>query len=496
MTYPRPTWACLLSTRALLDYRTSYRTSHARTSLRANRMSKRVDDIVTRFGCCSLAEQLHLLRVLPSLVSVDFISLLPSPTVVKILTFLSVEEVTICLRVSRSWYDSISHCKEYWLGVCNSVGLSYTCARDRSTKNVALSAWNHYRGIRRACLDYKPKIHVIPYACNEFYPSRGTQIVRNEGVESFKQSPNSFEMLRGVHYTMARRCLVMWAHRCDTKIVLATNDASWGVIHDDGGTQFWNDNAIVDLALERIGEACNRCGLVACVARSQPKPNFMVRLVCLHPGCSTANVQEYKCTIANQFALAENSFLHLESVSLVSSRNGSAQTESQLCREHYVLLQVGGAILTFVHRYGTERKLQPLHCYCPNNDPTTLTSAVFLGNRFRLSDDQCLVAMTSSNRLCVWDLRNRRTVCETMIPMICSRAHSWRCVAVGHLYALVCTDHSSDVIIVCVSNGRPLHKFKIGKHGKVAGKLFLLEQGWLNSIDLPITNNLNFVYTP
>ena len=465
-----------------------------------NKMSGRVQDILTRFAGCSLSEQLHLLRVLPSLVSVDFISHLPSLAVVKILTLLSVEEVTICLRVSRSWYESISHCKEYWLRICNSVGLSNARVRDHlpkhagSTKNVGLSAWNHYRGIRTACSDCRPKVHIVPHVHNEFYPGRGNLIVWKDKTERRKLLSDSFELF-GRPFAMTESARVMWAHSCNTKMVLATSDASWGVISTDGGLQFWNDYTIVDLVSERIGEACNKCALVARVKQSSQKMKCTVQLVYLHPGCSTVNVQEYECSIANKFALTESSFLHLESVSLVPSCDCSAPSESSLCYEHYLLVQVGGAILSFVHRHNAERKLEQLHCYSPSNNPTALTSAVFLGNRFRLSEDQCLVAMTSSNRVCVWDLRNQCTICEAVIPIASSRAHSWCCLAIGHLYAVVCNEDSADVAIICVSNGQLLHKFKLARHPMVVSNLFLLEQGWLSSIDIPFPNNFNFAYT-
>ena len=463
-------------------------------------MSGKVEEILTKFTSCSLPEQLHLLRILPRLVSVDFISHLPSLAVAKILTLLSVEEVTICLCVSRSWYKTISDCREYWLQVCNSVGLSNAWVGDLlpkyagSTKNVAVSAWSHYRWIRTACSDYKPKVHVVLYASNNFYTGRGNQIVWNEEIEWHKFSTEGFEPFHRPRI-MTGRARVMWAHSCDTKIVLATSDASWGVLYNDGSAQFWNDHTVVNLVSGQIGEACNKCGLVSYVTQSLQKPKFTVKLVYLHPGSSTANIQEHELNIADQFSLTEKSFLHLESASLVSS-DCRALSESSLCYKHSLLIQVGGTILTFAHQHGTEKKLEQLHCYCPSNDPTALTSAVYLGNRFRLSEDQCLAAITSSNRLCVWDLVNQCTTCEAVIPITSCRTYSWRCLAIGHLFALVCNEDSSDVAIVCVLNGRLLQKFKIARRQTTVGKLFPMEQAWLNAIDQPVANNLNFVYMP
>ena len=497
------------------DARAAARAHDMDTDYSLDESSSHVDAICNLFLRCTHQDQLALIQLLPHLITRDFIAYLHTPLTARILSFLPLADVLKCLRVSKTWRQTVQECEPFWLDVCSSVGVTSNILQKKRYGNLmsyTLRAWRHADRVHRMfssngyVLTVESK-HLIHSEAARAYS--GGRAQRRQYETSYAGSGNVLCLGKGVgadalllHVTLPgttmyterglRVCSgwqVTWSFvsKNSKYITFSTSDARWGRL-EKGSSEaeykslcFWNDTTPVSIGEARIA-GCARCSLIVEVDKTAVAENvWSYRAIELDP--TKRVVTQTHSVVSPIIPIRTENYVHLESIALLphpSSKTGASRGK---CHEHHLLLQLGTAIAVL--------RLPPNHTdpehislLCPYNDTSTVTSVLQIGHKFSVSSDFSLLSLCTTNTLHVWSLIQMDLVSTVTVPVRYGSPFKWRCLAVGHLFSLLHND--TKAIIVCTHAGHVIQEFCPPANTFSQQDMYCLtspaEENWLNTI--------------
>lgn len=481
----------------------------------ADDSSSRTDLICDLFLQCTHQEQLALIERLPRLITRDFIAYLPTPLTARILSFLALSDVMVCLRVNKTWKQTVEECEPYWLEVCSSVGVTAEILEKKrysALMSYALRAWRHALRVRtmfssKGYMSTVESKHLVHSEAARAYS--GGRAQRRQYETSYAGNGNVLCLGKGVgtdalllHVTLPgttmyterglRVCSgwsITWSFvsKNSKYITFSTSDARWGRL-EKGSTEaeykslnFWNDTTPVSIGEVRLA-GCHKCSLITEVNKTAIAENtWSYRTIELDSSkrAVTQTVSEVNLIIP----IRPVNYVHLESIALIPHSGAkSGSQKGKPCQEHFLLLQLGTAIGVY-RLTSTLTEPEQVTLLCPYNDPSTVASVLQLGHKFSISSDFSLISLCTANTLHVWSLSKLDLLSMVTIPVHYGSPFQWRCLAVGRLYSLV--HNQARVLVVCTCTRYVIQEFSITSSLSAQDMYCLCspsEQAWLNTI--------------
>ena len=451
--------------------------------------SSRVELICQLYLQCTHEDQLALIDLLPRLITRDFIAYLPTPLTARILSFLPLAEVLKCLRVSKTWKQTVEECEPFWLEICSGVGVTADILQKKRYARLmsyALRAWRHAMRVRRMfskdgyVLTVESKHLVHTEASRDYsggraqrrqyetsYAGFGNVLCLGKGVGSdalllhVNLPGTTMYTERGMRVCSGWKISWSFVSKNSKRITFCTSDARWGQL-EKGSSEaeykslcFWNDTTPVSIGEVRIS-GCAKCSLVVSVDKTAIAENvWSYRAIELDP--SKRVVMETKSKVSPIIPIRTPTYVHLESIALLPQPGGKCGSQKgKSHHDHYLLLQLGTAIsvLRLTSSYTNPEQVALL---CPYNDHSTVMSVLQIGHKFSVSTDFTLLSLCTTNDLHVWSLANMDLVSTVTVPVRYGSPYQWRCLAVGHLFSLL--HNQSKAVIVCTHTGHVIQEF-------------------------------------
>ena len=478
--------------------------------------SSRTDLICELFAQCTHTEQLALLERLPRLITRDFIAYLPTPLTARILSFLPLPDVMVCLRVSKTWYQAVHECEPYWIELCYSVGVTIEVLQKKHCSSVmafALRAWKHALRVRnlfssKGYMSTVESRYLIHSEAARAYS--GGRAQRRQYETSYAGGGTVLCLGKGVgtdalllHVTLPgitmyterglRVCSgwsITWSFisKGSKYVNFSTSDARWGRL-EKGSTEaeyksltFWNDTAPLSIG-EVYLAGCRKCSLIAEVDRVAIAENSWSYCIVELEG-SKRTVTKTSSVVNLTIPIRPVNYVHLESTALIPTFNAKAGSQrGRPCHEHLLLLQLGTAVA--VYRLNSSyTNPEQVTLLCPDNDPSTVASVLQMGHKFCLSSDLTLLSLCKANTQHIWNLPNLELLSTVTVPVHYGSPYQWRCLAVGHLYSLV--HNQARVLVVCTLTGHIIQEFSPLTGSLSLQNMYNLcspsDETWLNTI--------------
>lgn len=424
--------------------------------------------------------------------AVDFISLLPTTTICRILSYLSPSDVVKCLRVSSRWYSAIEQCTAYWM---NQASLSRSLTQRLlssfpSLMHLVLRFQGQCAQIKSLCCEASMKKLVIKEITRS---SRKTNVnIEFIGQGCFlyiKQGKNP-EIQRLVFNEQGDQLIILGAYllqsniksilwNCYSKhcITILTDQYIWCKLSlcnsAQAQVQLW-ENVINEFSQSRMKVAgCTTCSHIVVVDRARIDrlrwEGFFVHLISTEVKAQTETLD---LSVSGLIIPMEVKPLLQEVI--VFSKPGHTVVDSHLpCNYHYIVLLVGQVLIIF-HYSQFDHTLVLLKILCHGEPQKNLMT---IGSSMKLSSNAYNLIVNGST---VWDLDRMELVSD-----FSSTFHQeLRCIAIGVIYTILVDNTKDDghCFIVTTSTGQIVHQFQIGSCS------FVAHDEWLNTCQVDIKN--------
>ena len=475
--------------------------------------SSRIELLCKLFSQCSHHEQVILMERLPVYLRRDFLGLLPSELVTKILCYLRLGDVFNCLSVSSRWNQIITDCDQYWKVVLKRTGLTNHMLKERGLKygpmkNFAARIFRFHNCLKNAkpkfvsfnevppgfagvTLTLRPAEPIPPtgiFIGHEIHPN-----VSNFGRYrlSVRQVDSLGAIYEVAHMDVSHLFVIVWCTSSPNFVLVYGSNGEWlRCLFDGQSKKFLSwQGEIYSLAYYELG-SCPECNLLGLLPKTPREHSLwdleilQLRSVCVHP-------KKTKCTFSflPVESLKGNVFFQAHKIVILPSQQPHGRDYSGYCIEHQVLIQIGGGVVLF-NLYvadGMFKLSEPLQVFCPENDPSYLATASVLGHRFCLSLDWKILACFVDGCFYKWQMDTGEQYGSKFQDQEQRFPSNSDCLAVGHLFSVV---HAKGIVRVLSSvSGQMLlqHHINLPNENPIFAPR---RQDWLNTVEALVDNGV------
>ena len=446
---------------------------------------ERVQCVLDLAASCSYDQRVELHARLQAALFKDLITHLPAGITARVLSYLSFEDATNCLMVSKSWSDKIGGCTEYWLTCAKAVGLGETFVSEklpkcRGVRQLCVSALKHRKALKALTVrGFTVSTSKIANSHSYRYAGNGIAL-RYEELNSHAQvviesisMPHSCLQIASFEFP-AFSSRVKWVSASPNYVLWKQVDGKWNGCSTTDAIALleqWEDEPISQ-GFSSIS-FCSHCHLVAVVSEAEDDCELWdLQVIKLLKGNSSARKMVYPIPLERlqstglQKRLVMGGNVHLSSVSTEVDSTG-------FCTSHRVFLQIGSHLavhqldsnesskqMMLIHQLLPDAKLsKPLKIFGPNidNQPLNMmeTSGPKCAPYFCISMDFKCAGLIHDSYLYVWNLAT--FVEESCVDLIRLKLPvDIKCVALGSLYAVVASNSRGTCAVVSITSGELL----------------------------------------
>ena len=473
--------------------------------------SSRIELLCRLFSQCSHHEQVILMERLPVYLRRDFLSLLPTELVPKILCYLRLGDVFSCLSVSSRWNQIITDCDQYWKLVLMRAGLTSRMLKERGLKywpmkRFAAHIFRFHKCIKKAkpkfvsFAEVPPGFAGVTLTLRPAEPTPPTGIFIGHEIHpdvsnfgryrlSVRQVDSLGAIYEVAHADVSHLFVIVWCTSSPRFLLVYGSNGEWLRCSFDGESKKflrWQ-GGIYSLAYYELG-SCPECSLLGLLPRTPREHSLwdleilQLRSVCVYP-------EKTKCTFSflPVESLKGNVFFQAHKIVVLPIQQPHDHNYNGYCIEHQVLIQIGGGVVLF-NLYvvdGMFKLSEPLQVFCPENDPSYLATASVLGHRFCLSLDRKILACFVDGCFYKWQMNNGEQYGSKFQDQDLRFPNSSDCLAVGHLFSVI---HAKGVIRVLSSvSGHQFlqHQVNLPNENPIFAPR---RQDWLNTIEALVDN--------
>ena len=424
--------------------------------------------------------------------AVDFISLLPTETICRILSYLSLSDIVKCLRVSSRWYSSIQQCTAYWM---DQTRLSRSLIQRLissfpSLMHLVLRFQGQCAQIKAICCENSMKKLVIKEITrssrktntNIEFIGKGCFLYIKQGTNPeiqrlvFNEQGDQLIML-GAYPLQSNIKSILWSCYSKHCITILTDQYIWCKLSlcnsAEAQLQMW-ENVINEFSQSRMKVAgCTTCSHIVVVDRARIDrlrwEGFFVNLISTEV---KAQIETLDLSVSSLIIPMEVK-PSLQEV-IVFPKPGHTVGDPHLpCNYHCIVLLVGQVLIIFQYSQ-LDNTLVLLKILCHGEPQKNLMK---IGSSMKLSSNGYYLVVNDST---IWDLDSMELVSD-----FSSTFHQeLRCIAIGVIYTILVDSTRDDghCFIVTTSTGQIVHKFQIGDCS------FVAQDEWLNTCQQDIKN--------
>ena len=444
---------------------------------------------------------------------VDFFEILPFEVSLLVLSYLPVEDVFRCLRVSRRWRLFVSECSPLWRIIRRRLGVSQHLVYESAASHCSLmdlvSAvmkhrhWLSSRRVERGVLSGSTNEYSVqknPHLLfkdsavkNATYFAGGRFLVFSTpsnplvvmevatGARAVADVPNmgtSYDPIILQPSIASER--VAWATCTSNCLLAVTVTGKWirySRLDERSRIDFIWKSPVVSLRAARytnhqvFAACCKKCFLVAMAAASHSKsPNWDLQILCLGQEQDDSQRVLFMRTVLIKKQAEEDVLNVLMAPAVVPdsacSQATTGEDNAELCLTHHLIFQCSESIVCFrLHSSGTLESsgqhviphCRSKHTHLPSSPPA---QQPMCAEAACLSVDQTLMGLVVGSRyLCVWRMRNQEVSLEADVDIATTLAgvtakKGLAIVSLGELYsAVACREVFGSLYIISTLTG-------------------------------------------
>ena len=440
--------------------------------------SGRLQALMRLVKLCTYPQQLEFMEELKKFLHRDFLTELSPDLSQIIISYVSIDDIANCLRVSTSWNKVISNCKPYWEACANRIGLneSFLCEKlpdhNNSLKNLCLSALNHQNFVKtlvpRSITVARSLAHT---GCSYMYAGNGFALRYEELNTPAKVVIEQMSTLHSIvqvasFNVTAFSSRVKWVSASNNFVLWKQVDGKWnGYSTSTAVLDQWDDEP-VSQGFHSI-TFCKSCHLVAIVSEAEDDCEVWdLQIVKLVQGRSSPRKMVFPIPLEAVQSVKEKKrhFLGGE-VTLLPDRD--QKDSSGFCKVHRVLLQVDSCLavhklesvaddkhILVIHQLLPDARLsKPLKVFCPTSDQSLDNIEAKGPPTFCISEDKQRIGVIHECYLYVWNLDSHEE--ESCVDLIeFDLPLDTKCVALGSLYAVLASNSCGFCAVVSILTGR------------------------------------------
>lgn len=450
----------------------------------------RVSALMALVKCCSYREKLDFVERLQKYMHRDFLTDLPDKLSAKIIGYFSFEDALTCLRVCKSWCKIVGDCTGYWEACAEKIGLhrrllEEALPRYRGLKDLCAAATSHGKHVR-SLVSRSIVVARTPAEESHGYLYAGRGMALSYEETTFKaRCQLTIERIFSTTYSMvpvasfsavAFSSRVKWVSAAKDYLVWKQLDGKW-LGYDTGGggggggePDEWSDEPLAQ-GFHSV-TLCSECHLVVIVSEAEDDCEVWdLQVIKLMQGATSPRKMVYPLPleqIQSGKLLKKRHFLGGDVTLLCED---AQQDDDGFCKSHRVLLQVDNCVYVHVLETVSSMEHPPLvHQLLPNvalSKPTHILQPSHTGDPFQVmegvggqgppsfcvSADSKWVGVVHEGYLYVWNLKEdcREECCTDLFDL--KLPPDIKCVALGHIYAILASDVTGCYVLVQVYTG-------------------------------------------
>ena len=465
-----------------------------------------MEEICYLFSQLHYREQIQVMRALPCLIKVDFLTELPVLAVERILSYLPVMDAVKASMVCWRWRKNLMNCRKYWMAVCTCAGLSdayvssWIVEKHSSLVELALTVYRHVCKVKAVlplsddinrlqqgnCLIWKVVVNPHLYFS---VSSHGKAIMYEEfqNGSKFSYTTNVISPVLASQQ-FEQYFQVSWVSVYRNSLIIVTNDAEWIKIENGTTKQRWIDSEVVS-SLQTMFGVCSRCGLLIQVCRNNRFNNMLnwtvVCVVLIETDAQTHRVSSAINLSTLDMHLKENDAIFLQSVALVPA----SPEICNFCSCHFLLVQFNSCVIMYTvtcdYKATSSLKIVQQRVFYMTDIPciNTLVDLTNRRNTFRISVTNNTIALVNRFKLFIWDIRSIKSASSFDLLSLFRTNCDPLLIAVGDVYCAVECRLNRVLNVISVLTGGIVYSITIPvyKNPRDEMHLCLLQQDWMNS---------------